>query len=197
MESAIQTVVKVFLKSSKGKENLGGKDFQSLVKSQLGNIMTDADSSEAVKEMRQDLDSNHDGKVSFEEYMKLVGYLANALSQQRALANETPAPGSTAEPVAEDAPAQEKKEETAGFKVEAAAKVDVEPKEEPKVEEETHPEAPKEEEKPAAVAEEVKEEVNVGEEEKAEEAAEVAAEEKPAAAAEEDGEEKKTEEETS
>lgn len=40
MEAAIKTVVGVFLKSAKGKENLGAKDFQSLVKSQLKNIMT-------------------------------------------------------------------------------------------------------------------------------------------------------------
>ncbi|XP_024300044.1 protein S100-A1 isoform X2 [Oncorhynchus tshawytscha] len=39
MESAIQTIVGVFLKSAKGKESLGGNDFQKLVKSQLHNIM--------------------------------------------------------------------------------------------------------------------------------------------------------------
>ncbi|KAL0962547.1 hypothetical protein UPYG_G00341550 [Umbra pygmaea] len=83
MESAIQTVVNVFLKSSKGKENLGGNDFQKLVKSQLHNILTDTDSSTAVKEMQQGLDDNQDGKVSFNEYMKLVGYMATTLSEQR------------------------------------------------------------------------------------------------------------------
>lgn len=40
MESAIQTMVKVFLKSSKGRESLGKKEFQNLVSSQLGNILT-------------------------------------------------------------------------------------------------------------------------------------------------------------
>uniref|UniRef100_A0A3B4BTM2 EF-hand domain-containing protein n=1 Tax=Pygocentrus nattereri TaxID=42514 RepID=A0A3B4BTM2_PYGNA len=83
MEGAIKTVVSVFLKSAKGKENLGGKDFQTLVKNQLKNIMTDTDSADAIKEMRQGLDSNQDGKVSFQEYMTLIGYLAQALSQQR------------------------------------------------------------------------------------------------------------------
>ncbi|KAG7469446.1 protein S100-A16 [Megalops cyprinoides] len=97
MESAIQTVVGVFLKSAKGKENLGEKDFQNLVKSQLHNIMTDTDSKEAVKEMRKGLDENHDGKVSFEEYMTLVGYLANSLSQQRCVSEETPAEAETEE----------------------------------------------------------------------------------------------------
>ena len=40
MEAAIQTMVTVFVKSSKGKESLGGKDFQNLVKNKLGNILT-------------------------------------------------------------------------------------------------------------------------------------------------------------
>uniref|UniRef100_A0AAR2LHL9 EF-hand domain-containing protein n=1 Tax=Pygocentrus nattereri TaxID=42514 RepID=A0AAR2LHL9_PYGNA len=78
MEGAIKTVVSVFLKSAKGKENLGGKDFQTLVKNQLKNIMTDTDSADAIKEMRQGLDSNQDGKVSFQEYMTLIGYLAQS-----------------------------------------------------------------------------------------------------------------------
>ncbi|KAK2864477.1 hypothetical protein Q7C36_003631 [Tachysurus vachellii] len=82
MEGAIKTVVTVFLKSAKGKENLGGKDFQNLVKNQLKNILTDTDSSEAIKNMRQGLDSNQDGKVSFQEYMTLIGFLAQSVSQQ-------------------------------------------------------------------------------------------------------------------
>ncbi|KAM9405125.1 protein S100-A16 isoform 1-T2 [Salvelinus alpinus] len=90
MESAIQTVVGVYLKSAKGKDSLGDKDFQGLVNKQLGNIMTGTDSSSAVKEMRKGLDENKDGKVSFQEYMTLIGYVANTLSEQRTAAN-TPA----------------------------------------------------------------------------------------------------------
>lgn len=33
-------MVKVFLKSSKGKESLGKKEFQTLVKTQFSNILT-------------------------------------------------------------------------------------------------------------------------------------------------------------
>ncbi|KAI5607776.1 S100 calcium binding protein U, partial [Silurus asotus] len=83
MEAAIKTVVTVFLKSAKGKENLGAKEFQSLVKNQLKNILTDTENSEAIKDMRQGLDANQDGKVSFQEYMTLVGYMAQSVSQQR------------------------------------------------------------------------------------------------------------------
>ncbi|XP_052351314.1 protein S100-A1-like isoform X1 [Oncorhynchus keta] len=91
MESAIQTVVGVYLKSAKGKGSLGDKDFQGLVNKQLGNVMTGTDSSSAVKEMRKGLDENKDGKVSFQEYMTLIGYVANTLSEQRTAANNTPA----------------------------------------------------------------------------------------------------------
>lgn len=40
MEAAIQTIVKVYLKSSKGKESLGKKEFQGLVSGQLCNILS-------------------------------------------------------------------------------------------------------------------------------------------------------------
>ncbi|XP_073677396.1 S100 calcium binding protein U [Garra rufa] len=123
MEAAIKTVVSVFLKSSKGKENLGGKEFQSLVKSQLKNILTGSEDNEAVKNMRQQLDNNQDGKVSFQEYMNLIGYLAQALSEQRCLEKEPEPESSTQETQAE-----------------AAANAQAEP---PK----TEPQAAKEEEK--------------------------------------------------
>ncbi|KAM3873106.1 protein S100-A13 [Diretmus argenteus] len=87
MEAAIQTVVSVFAKSAGRKDNLGEKDFQNLVKKQLGSIMSDTDSSAAVKEMRRGLDENSDGKVSFQEYLTLIGYLANSLSQNKSGSN--------------------------------------------------------------------------------------------------------------
>lgn len=40
MEAELQKIVRVYLKSSKGKEYLGKKDFQNLVSSQLSNILT-------------------------------------------------------------------------------------------------------------------------------------------------------------
>ncbi|KAJ8267804.1 hypothetical protein COCON_G00129760 [Conger conger] len=56
MESAIETVVEVYLKFAGTKENLSLNAFQRMVKKQLGNIMTDTDSSGAIKEMRQGLE---------------------------------------------------------------------------------------------------------------------------------------------
>ena len=49
MEAAIQTVVKVFLKSAKGSDSMGGKDFDNLVKKQLGNVMTVRTPSNSLK----------------------------------------------------------------------------------------------------------------------------------------------------
>lgn len=47
-------------------------------------LTKDTDSSSAVKELMQRLDENKDGKVSFQEYMSLIGYLANSLSESKA-----------------------------------------------------------------------------------------------------------------
>ncbi|XP_054619798.1 S100 calcium binding protein U [Dunckerocampus dactyliophorus] len=165
MEAAIQTVVKVFLKSGKGKESLGKKDFQSLVKSQLSNILSDTDSKEAVNNMGQGLDANQDGKVGFEEYMKLVGYLAKSLSEQRCRAKEEPAQNAAeAPPAAQNSPEGETKADAevkadgkvdakADGKVDAKADGKVEVKMEAKVEEaEKKKEEVVEEEKPAAAA---------------------------------------------
>ncbi|XP_054477794.1 protein S100-A16 [Anoplopoma fimbria] len=87
MESAIKTVVTTFLGSSKGKENLDGGGFQKLVKKQLGGMMQDTNCSSAIKEMQQGLDANNDGKVSFQEYLTLIGYLATSLSNTKSGSN--------------------------------------------------------------------------------------------------------------
>ncbi|XP_074540214.1 protein S100-A16 [Halichoeres trimaculatus] len=87
MESAIKSIVTTFLSSSKGGENMSGGAFQKMVKKQLGTMMEDTNSSSAVKEMQRGLDENNDGKVSFQEYLTLIGYLANAVSQQKCGSN--------------------------------------------------------------------------------------------------------------
>ncbi|XP_012721168.2 protein S100-A16 [Fundulus heteroclitus] len=88
MESAIKTVVTTFLSSARGKESLDTKSFQKLVQKQLGGVMEDTSSSSAIKEMQQGLDENSDGKVSFQEYLQLIGYIANSLSQSKSGSKE-------------------------------------------------------------------------------------------------------------
>ncbi|XP_065326757.1 S100 calcium binding protein U [Pelmatolapia mariae] len=213
MESAIQTMVKVFLKSSKGRESLGKKEFQNLVSSQLGNILTDTDSKEAIDNMGKGLDSDQDGKVGFEEFMKLVGYVACSLSEQRSLAKEEPAQNSASAQVAQSVPNKEdqkpkaneeakpeankeaKPAASAEVKVEANADAKAEVKVEAKAEGQTQPEAAKE----AAVADTAAKagEAAVKAEEKVEETVKVGetADKLPAAVKEDV--EKKTEEATS
>ncbi|XP_016133454.1 translation initiation factor IF-2-like isoform X1 [Sinocyclocheilus grahami] len=142
MEAAIKTVVSVFLKSSKGKENLGGKEFQSLVKGQLKNILTGSEDNEAVKNMRQQLDNNQDGKVGFQEYMNLIGYLAQTLSEQRSLEKETQPESSTQETQAEVV-ANAQAEPAANAQAEPAANAQAEP---PKAEPQAAKEVEKEDE---------------------------------------------------
>ncbi|MED6250438.1 hypothetical protein ATANTOWER_007497 [Ataeniobius toweri] len=87
MESAIKTMVTTFLSSAKGKESLDSKSFQKLVQKQLGSVMEDTNSSSAIKEMQQGLDENNDGKVSFQEYLSMIGFLANSLTHRQGRAS--------------------------------------------------------------------------------------------------------------
>uniref|UniRef100_A0A8P4GSP4 S100 calcium binding protein U n=1 Tax=Dicentrarchus labrax TaxID=13489 RepID=A0A8P4GSP4_DICLA len=225
MEAAIQTLVKVFLKSAKGKESLGKKEFQGLVKNQLSNILSDTDSKEAVNNMGQGLDADQDGKVGFEEYMKLVGYLAVSLSDQRNLAKEESAQNSASGQVAQssaqdkeekkpeanagakeeakpEANVEAKAEATAEVKAEANADRKVELKVDAKAEGATMPEAAKVEENPAAAAvvaavEESASAVEVAVKEVVEETEKVEEDAEKLAAAVEEEVEKKIEEATS
>ncbi|XP_037329437.1 S100 calcium binding protein U [Pungitius pungitius] len=170
MESAIQTIVKVFLKSTKGKESLGQSQLQGLVKSQLSNILSDTDSKEAIKNMGKGLDANHDGKVGFEEYLKLVGYLATSLSEQRNLAQEEPAQKAASGQEAQTSTSPDKEAEKPKANAEAkdvkpgessAAKEEAKSEENAKAKVEAKPEA-NTEAKIAAIAE-IKVNENVGE----------------------------------
>nr|XP_046256056.1 protein S100-A6 [Scatophagus argus] len=89
MEGAIKTIVTTFLSSTRGKENLDSKGFQKLVTNHLGGIMEDTNSSSAIREMQQGLDDNKDGKVSFQEYLTLIGYLANSYSERECSKNKS------------------------------------------------------------------------------------------------------------
>ncbi|KAG2463128.1 protein S100-A16-like [Polypterus senegalus] len=83
MDTAIRTMVQIYQKNARGHENLGSEAFHSLVSSHLPHILTNTDCKEAVEQMKQQLDKNKDGKISFEEYMTLIGTLACMLSRQK------------------------------------------------------------------------------------------------------------------
>ncbi|XP_034030667.1 protein S100-A16 [Thalassophryne amazonica] len=81
MEDAIKTIASTYFKQCKGKKALDNKSFKKMVQTNLGNIMADTNSADAIKEMQRGLDENQDGKVSFEEYLTLIKYLATSLSE--------------------------------------------------------------------------------------------------------------------
>lgn len=172
----------------------------------------DTDSKEAIDNMGKGLDSDQDGKVGFEEFMKLVGYVACSLSEQRSLAKEEPAQNSASAQVAQSVPNKDaqkpnaneeakpeaneeaKPAASAEVKVEANADAKAEVKVEAKAEGQTQPEAAKE---AAVSATAAKAEAAVKAEENVEETVKVGetADKLPAAVKEDV--EKKTEEATS
>ncbi|KAG7474995.1 S100-A16-like [Solea senegalensis] len=82
MEEAVKTIVTTFVSHAKGKENLKSGAFKKMVQQNFSSIMEDTDSSSAIKEMQQGLDANDDGEVSFQEYLTLIGYVANSMSKK-------------------------------------------------------------------------------------------------------------------
>lgn len=72
--------------STKTKQNLPETDF-SFPFPRLSHVQ-DTDSSSSIKEMQQGLDENSDGKVSFQEYLTLIGYVANTMSQKKCASNQ-------------------------------------------------------------------------------------------------------------
>ncbi|XP_066539407.1 protein S100-A13-like [Hoplias malabaricus] len=80
MEAAINTLVSQF-KAFAGREGsadtLSKNEFQDLLTSQLPNYVKDSSDSAAIEQLMDPLDENHDGELSFQEYWKFIGQLAN------------------------------------------------------------------------------------------------------------------------
>lgn len=116
------------------------------------------DSKEAIDNMGKGLDSDQDGKVGFEEFMKLVGYVACSLSEQRSLAKEEPAQNSASAQVAQSVPNKDDQKPNANEEAKPEANEEAKPatsaevkveanadaKVEAKAEGQTQPEAAKE-----------------------------------------------------
>ncbi|XP_062847959.1 protein S100-A11 [Trichomycterus rosablanca] len=83
MEGAIKTMVMQFLNAARGKDNLDKKSFQKLLNTHLGNVLTNTKDSTAVGRLMNRMDDNDDGKVSFQEYLTLIGGVAKAFSDSR------------------------------------------------------------------------------------------------------------------
>ncbi|CAL8341528.1 unnamed protein product [Gadus morhua 'NCC'] len=76
MESAITKLVEVFTKYAGKDKRLGKKDFQKLMETELKNFITNTENNKAVNELKDQIDKDKDGKLTFEEYFCLVTQLA-------------------------------------------------------------------------------------------------------------------------
>ncbi|KAI5087223.1 protein S100-A11 [Silurus meridionalis] len=81
MESAINVLVAQF-KTFAGKDGsshtLSKDEFQTLVASQLPNLVKNASDPSAIDHLMSSLDENNDGELTFQEFWQLIGKLASA-----------------------------------------------------------------------------------------------------------------------
>ncbi|XP_018963101.2 protein S100-A11-like isoform X2 [Cyprinus carpio] len=80
MESAINVLVsqfKTYAAKDDSKNTLSKEEFQSLVTSQLPNFVKNASDPATVDQLMKSLDENNDGELTFLEFWKLIGSVAN------------------------------------------------------------------------------------------------------------------------
>ncbi|XP_068107560.1 protein S100-A16 [Hyperolius riggenbachi] len=88
MESAIEILVRNFYTyaEKKGKhDKMNKKEFRKMVSQELQHVLTNTQNKEAANKLIQSLDTDEDGKISFDEYWTLIGEIARKLSQQMAM----------------------------------------------------------------------------------------------------------------
>ncbi|XP_051948949.1 protein S100-A11-like [Xyrauchen texanus] len=80
MESAIKVLISQF-KAYAGKDGsantLSKEEFQSLLTSQLPNLVKNASDPTVIDQLMSSLDANNDGELTFMEFWQLIGNLAN------------------------------------------------------------------------------------------------------------------------
>ncbi|XP_053331587.1 protein S100-A16 [Spea bombifrons] len=88
LESAIEVLVRNFYiyAEKKGKhDKMNKKEFRKMVTQELQHVLTNTQNKEAANKLIQSLDTDEDGKISFDEYWTLIGEIARKLSQQMAM----------------------------------------------------------------------------------------------------------------
>ncbi|XP_053133935.1 protein S100-A16 [Hemicordylus capensis] len=86
LEWAIDTLVKNYNKySGKGcccrkRNGISKKDFRKMLSHQLNHMLTDTKNKQSADKLICDLDENHDGRISFDEYWNLIGGIASPIS---------------------------------------------------------------------------------------------------------------------
>ncbi|XP_054843032.1 protein S100-A16-like isoform X1 [Eublepharis macularius] len=89
LEWAIQTLVKNYDKySSRGgccccckkQRGISKGGFRKMLTHELNHMLTDTKNKQAANKLICDLDENHDGQISFDEYWILIGGIASPIS---------------------------------------------------------------------------------------------------------------------
>ncbi|XP_054418862.1 protein S100-A9 [Pteronotus mesoamericanus] len=86
MEGSINTVIKIFHQYSRRQDHhdrLNQREFSQMVKKELPNFLKKEKRDErAIKDILEDLDTNGDKELSFEEFSMLVARLTNAAHEE-------------------------------------------------------------------------------------------------------------------
>ncbi|XP_028820562.1 protein S100-A11 [Denticeps clupeoides] len=80
MESAINELVsqfKIFAGKDGSSQTLSKDEFQSLIVSQLSNLVKNATDPSVIDQLMGSLDENNDGELTFLEFWQLIGNLAS------------------------------------------------------------------------------------------------------------------------
>ncbi|GAA6085012.1 hypothetical protein Q7C36_003630 [Tachysurus vachellii] len=80
MESAINILVaqfKTFAAKDGSSHTLSKEEFQTLVASQLPNLVKNAGDPAVIDRLMSSLDENNDGELTFQEFWQLIGKLAS------------------------------------------------------------------------------------------------------------------------
>ncbi|XP_074118222.1 protein S100-A16 [Sminthopsis crassicaudata] len=90
LEQAIQVLVANFYKyvpkHSLIRNKISKSSFRKMLQKELNHMLTDTGNRKAADKLIQNLDANHDGRISFDEYWTLIGGItspiANLIRQQ-------------------------------------------------------------------------------------------------------------------
>ncbi|XP_006861526.1 PREDICTED: protein S100-A16 [Chrysochloris asiatica] len=90
LEKAIMVLVENFNKYMTsfglGKNKISKSSFRKMLQKELNHMLTDTGNRKAADKLIQNLDANHDGRISFDEYWTLIGGItspiANLIRQQ-------------------------------------------------------------------------------------------------------------------
>lgn len=82
----VENFYKYVSKHSLVKNKISKSSFRKMLQKELNHMLTDTGNRKAADKLIQNLDANHDGRISFDEYWTLIGGItspiANLIRQQ-------------------------------------------------------------------------------------------------------------------